>query len=99
MYNYVYWFFFKFFAWRNKFESYFLPSNAVLMVIIIHITLIYFIIKRFTGWTVNILTSSSGTNKLILFPIILSSLVIFYFAYHKNAGKRIIKKYEEKKWN
>ena len=92
MYNFVFWFFYKFFEWRKGFKSFFLPAGMVGLAVLIHLGLAYSIVRYFTGFTVEFLSSSYGYNRLILLPIILFFFFCLYQLYYKKNAERILEK-------
>jgi hypothetical protein len=98
MYNFVFWFFYKFHQWRDKYDSVSLPSGAVMVTLIIHIGLVYSIFRFVNdsnplGWGNNL---SYGQRKYLMFPFGILSLVLIYFYYRKKS-KAILARYDGKK--
>ncbi|OJW01549.1 MAG: hypothetical protein BGO52_13760 [Sphingobacteriales bacterium 44-61] len=96
MYDYLFWFFYKFFEWRKGFKSPLIASAMVGLVILIHIGLIHSIVRYFTGFTIGVFSNSYGYNRLILLPVV---ILWFYFLYHFFYRKRADKILESRKEN
>lgn len=99
MYNFVFWFFYKFYEWKDKDDSTFIPATLVIFSFIIHLFLFYSI-YRFTthtnplGWGTHL---SYGQRKYLMLPfVILLFLGVWYFYYRKRS-KAILMKYEGKR--
>jgi len=95
MYNFVFWFFYKFFEWRKGFRSSFLSACMVGLAIIIHLGLIHSVLRYFTGFTIGVFTSRYGYNRLLLLPIILSCFFVVYQFYYRKRANDILKHYGE----
>jgi hypothetical protein len=92
MYNFVFWYFYKFFEWRKDFKSVFLASAIVGLAIIIHVMLIYNLIKYFTGFSFGIMNGSYTDRKLIFLPFVLAVFLITYYSYYKTQSGYILEK-------
>lgn len=97
MYNFVFWFFYKFFEWRKKFKSVFLASAVVGLAIIIHVMLLYNIVRFFTGFNFEMMYRSYDDRKIILLPFVLGLYLIIYFGYYKIKSEYILEKHKLKK--
>ncbi len=98
MYNFIFWFFYKFHQWRDKYDSVSLPSGAVMVTLIIHIGLVYSVFRFFyqsnpLGWGNDL---SYGQRKYLMFPFGILFLFLVYF-YYRRKSKAILAKYEGKK--
>jgi hypothetical protein len=99
MYNFIFWFFYKYFEWKDKDDSTFVPSCLVFLALAFHAILLYSILRYYSG--VNPLgwgeTLSYGQRKLIMFPFaILMFFLIWYFYYRKKA-KQILEARQDRK--
>lgn len=97
MYKFVYWFFYEFFIWRKGFESSFVASSIVGLAIVLHLVLIYSLVKQFTGWTVTpfLVNFEYGVRKWVM---ILSILPLFFaldFLYFRRRKDAILDEYRE----
>ncbi|OQP64204.1 hypothetical protein A4R26_33735 [Niastella populi] len=95
MYNFVFWFFYKFFEWRKKFKSPFLPASMVGLTMIIHLGLIHAFLRYFTGFNIGVISNKYGYNRLILLPIVLLWFFLVYQLYYKKRSDEILKHYSE----
>lgn len=93
MYNFVFWFFYKFFEWRKGFKSSFLAAAMVGFAMEIHLALLYAIVRYFTGLSVGGLTGSYGQRRLILLPFAIAWCFIIYYIYYKKKAPDILEKY------
>jgi len=69
MYDFIYWFSFKFFEWRKGFKSSSLSSAMVGLSIASHFLFIHSIVRYFTGWNLGTFSNNYTINKLILLPL------------------------------
>jgi hypothetical protein len=99
MYNFIFWFFYKFFEWRKGFQSFFISGTMVAFAVIIHLLLLYNILRYFTGFTIPYFSGNYGQRKLILLPMVIVLFFMLYFGYYKNKGEGILLKYEGKKFS
>jgi hypothetical protein len=93
MYNFVFWFFYKFFEWRKGFQSPFLAGAMVVLAISFHLILIHSVIRYFTGFTVGTFSDNYGYNKLIMLPIVLALFFTLYLVYYKKKASQILSRY------
>jgi hypothetical protein len=99
MYNFIFWFFYKFHEWKNKDNSSFVPSCAVMVAFIIHVFFIYSIFRYYTesnplGWGNDL---SYGQRKYLMFPFALLLFFLVWFLYYRKKAKYILAKYEGQK--
>jgi len=99
MYNFIFWFFYKYFEWKDKDDSTFIPSTLVSISIISHLGLLYAIYKAISGlnpleWGVDL---SYGQRKVIYLPLVALLFTIVWYFYYKKHAKSILTKYEGKK--
>ena len=99
MYNFIFWFFYRFFEWRKGFESTFLASAMVGLTILIHLGLIHSIIRYFTGFTIGVFSNSYGHNRLILLPLVILWFIVLYFIYYKKNSDKILQKRNANKFS
>ncbi len=99
MYNFVFWFFYKFFEWRKDFKSVFLASVIVVLSFLIHLMLIYNVLRYFSGFGFDTMNRSYVDRKLILLPFVLVLFLIFYFGYYKFKSEHILEKYKSEKFS
>ena len=94
MYNFVFWFFYKFFEWRKRFKSIFVAASIVGVTIIVHLVLVYSIIRNITGLKIQPFQGSYGSRKYVLMGIALVFFFFIYLVYSKANAKEILKKYQ-----
>lgn len=99
MYDFVYWFFYKYFAWRKGFQSSFVASSVVWLAISLHILLLYSLVKLFTGWSLDpILTKHEyGERKWIMIACMLPLVFLLDFFYFRIRKTYILEKFKSKK--
>jgi len=97
MYNFIFWFFYKYFEWKDKDDSTLIPSAIVFIVIIIHFGLLYSAIKLFAGWDFSLGGEFSyGQRKYMLLPIALLAFFLTWYFYYRKKAQAILKKYENR---
>jgi len=99
MYNFVFWFFYRFFEWRKGFQSSFLSASMVAFVLLIHLGLLYSIIRYFTGFSFTYLTGSYGQRKYMLLPFMLLLFFLVYLIFYKNRTTEVLEKYGDNKFS
>ena len=99
MYNFVFWFFYRFFEWRKGFQSSFIAGAMVVFTLAIHLLLLYGIVRNFTGIAFPYFSGSYGQRKLMLLPLVVVLFFILYFGYYKKYGDKILSKYGDKKFS
>lgn len=92
MYNFIFWFFYKFFEWRKGFKSSFIASAMVGLTILVHLGLVHSIIRYFTRFTIGVFSNSYGYNRLILLPVVILWFYILYQFYYKKRADEILEK-------
>lgn len=95
MYNFIFWFFYKFFEWRKGFKSSFIASAMVGLTILIHVGLIHSIIRYFTGFTSGVFNNNYGYNRLILLPLVFLWFIIIYQLCYKKMTSQILERRKE----
>lgn len=99
MYNFVFWFFYKYFEWQNKDDSSFIPAVLVIFSFIIHLFLIYSI-YRYTAhanpleWGTGL---SYGQRKYLMFPFVILLFFLVWYFYYRKKSMPILAKYNGKK--
>lgn len=99
MYNYVFWFFYKYFEWKDKDDSTFIPTTLVVLCFCIHVFLGYSIYRVATHsnlleWQTQL---KYGQNKYVLILFIVIIMVIIWLLYYKKRATMIIGHYKDKK--
>lgn len=99
MYNFIFWFFYKYFEWKNKDDSKFIPATLVIFTIVIHLFLLYSIYRFWTHtnaleWGTGL---SYGQRKFLIFPFLILIFFIVWYFYYRKKSKTILAKYEGKK--
>ena len=101
MYNFVFWFFYKYFEWRKGFRS---PSTAATMVgltITVHLTFLYSLLRYISGFSIGSFGNwySYGQRKLMLLPLALLLYYLVYLFYYKKKTTSILEKYADEKFS
>jgi len=96
MYNFIFWFFYKFFEWRDKYKSPFLSSAMVGLVIVIHLSVIYSVIRYLSGYTVGMPSDKYAYNKLILLPFVILLFFFIYKFYYKKREQEILTRFGDR---
>lgn len=99
MYNFIFWFFYKFFEWRKGFKSSFIASAMVGLTILIHLGLIHSIVRYLTGFTIGVFSNSYGYNRLILLPLVFLWFFIVYQLCYKKRASQILEGRKENKFS
>lgn len=96
MYNFIFWFIYKFFEKRQDIKSIFLASSFTALVILIHLLLLFCIVTILSGTSIQSMQGSYVQRKAILFPFVFLFFIMIYFAYYKWNSLRILSKYEKR---
>ncbi|NIG55313.1 hypothetical protein [Chitinophaga sp. Cy-1792] len=99
MFDFMFWFLYKYFEKKNGYKSVFQPATFVTLSVGLFIALGFALIRLFTGWYVGSFSRDYETNKLCLAPFVLGFLAVLYFLYFKPQAARILLKYQEREWN
>ena len=99
MYNFVFWFFYKYFEWRKGFKSVFLASLIVALALLIHIMLLYSVARYLNLITISQLNKSYVERKVIRLPFVLILYLSVYFFYYKSKAEIILETYKSRKYN
>ena len=99
MYNFVFWFFYKYFEWKSKDDSTFIPATLVIFSFIIHLFLIYSIYRYGTHtnpleWGTGL---SYGQRKYLMFPFVILLFFLVWYFYYRKKSKAILSKFEGRK--
>ncbi len=98
MYNFIYWFFFKFYEWKDKSDSTFLPSCASTVALEIHVLLIYSIMRYSSVVSyVDYGNLSYSDRKYLFLPFALLLFLVTWFFYYRRRHIAIMKKFDAKK--
>jgi len=96
MYNFIFWFFYKFFEWRDKYKSPFLAASMVGFVVVIHLSAVYAVFRYFSGSTISLFSDNYAYNRLMLLPIVILFFFIVYRLYYKKKVDEILAKFDER---
>lgn len=96
MYDFIYWFSFKFFDWRKGFKSSSLSSAMGRLSIASHFLFIHSIVRYFTGWNLGTFSNNYTINKLILLPLAFCFFFIIDKFFYSARKEKILKKYADK---
>lgn len=99
MYNFIFWFFYRFNESKNGFKSVSSAAWVVGIAIIIHLSLIHSITRYFTGFTIGTFSEKYAYNKLVLLPFVILFCASLYWFYYKKRGDEILSKYENKSFS
>jgi len=99
MYNFIFWFFYRFFEWRKGFQSSFLACAMVSLALVIHISLAYQVLSYFAGVKLPYLSGSYGQRRLILMPLVIILFFILYFIYFRRKAADILERYSGKSFS
>lgn len=99
MYNFIFWFFYKYFEWKDKDDSTFIPSALVIFSFIIHLFFFYSVYRISTHsnpleWGSGL---SYGQRKYLGFPFVMLLFFIIWYFYYRKKARQILSKYEGKK--
>lgn len=98
MYNFFFWFFYKYFEWKDKTDLSFTPSSIVVLIINIHLGFIYSVYIYLYGER---LISQDNLpyyySKLLIAPFIFSAFFLIWYFYYRRKKEEILKKYEGRK--
>ncbi|MFT3823040.1 MAG: hypothetical protein QM731_03935 [Chitinophagaceae bacterium] len=97
MYDFVFWFFYKFFEWRKGFQSSFIASMMVCFTMIVHIALLYSFIRYIGGISIGVLDGSYRQRRLILLPIVMLFSFLVWVIYYGSRALDILEKNSSKK--
>ena len=99
MYNFIYWFFYKYFIWKKRFESSFIASSMVGLSIIIHFFFLYSVIRLATGWSLGSLLTqyAYGIRKLIMLPFALLLFLLIDIIFFRTNRESILSKYKDQR--
>lgn len=97
MYNFVFWFFYKYFEWKDNDSFSFIPAGIVALAIEMHVFLLYSFIRYFTGFGFGISKTSYG--KLFFIPFILVLWLFVYFIYYRDNANRILDNKKDQKFS
>ncbi len=98
MYNFVFWFFYKFYEWKDKDDSTLVPAAPAVIAGLIHSFLIYSIYRYATHtnpleWGTGL---SYGQRKYLMFPFVILLFFLVWFFYYRKKANEILSKYEGK---
>jgi hypothetical protein len=99
MYNFVFWFFYRFFEKRKKFRSVFVATSLVGLVILVHISLLYSILNFFSLFRIKSWQGSYGVIKYFLIGIVCIFFLIIYMVYYKRNARKILARYHGGKFS
>lgn len=99
MYNFVFWFFYKFYEWKDKDDSTLIPTAPAVITGLIHLFLLYSIYRFSTHtnpleWGTGL---SYGQRKYLMFPFVILLFFLVWYFYYRKKSKAILSKYEGKK--
>src|SRR5690625_5266873 len=98
MYNFVFWFFYKYFEWKDKDDSTFIPSAVVILTFTFHLILLFSLFRYFTDININLIPwgkdLSYGQIKYLGMPFVILLFILVWRFYYHNKAKIIISMYE-----
>ncbi len=99
MYNFVFWFFYRFFERRKRFKSVFVATSIVGLAMVLHLALIYSILRSLAVFKVDPWEGSYGKRKYLLMIAAVVFFLLVYLLYYKNNAKEILEQYQGKKFS
>ena len=100
MYNFVFWFFYKYFEWKDKDDSTFIPSAVVILTFTFHLILLFSLLRHFTDISIDLIPwgkdLSYGQRKYLGMPFVMLLFFLVWYFYYRKKSKAILAKYEGK---
>lgn len=95
MYDFLFWFTLKFYEHRDKDDSSFIPALTVTVAFLIHIGMIYTIVRYYTGYNFDWANGPWGIREkfLIMSGMFLLGIIVWLIFYRKRK-EAILKCYE-----
>lgn len=97
MYNFIFWFFFKYFEWRDKFKSSFVATTVVCFTFAIHFFAVYSVSRYFFGRTIGVFSENYIYNKLVMLSFVILFFFLVYTFYYKRKADEILGRFKEKR--
>lgn len=101
MYNFIFWFFYKYFEWKDKDDSIFIPSAVVILTLTFHSILLFSLLRYFNIINIDLLPwgkdLSYGQRKYIGIPFIILLFFLVWYFYYRRKSKAILSRYGDKK--
>lgn len=94
MYNFIFYFYYKYFKKRNDFDPIFSAKVGLTSTIAFHIFFLLVIFKYFLDVSIPRFHESYAINKAYLIPVVILQLIIVLVIYNKKRTRRIIQQYE-----
>ena len=99
MYNFIFWFFYKFFEWKEKSRSTLIPAMIVVIAFMFHLGLVYSLFRYITHqnpleWGGDL---SYSDRKYLGMPFVLVIYLLIWHFYYRKRAARIMNSYEGKK--
>jgi uncharacterized membrane protein len=94
MYDFLFWYFYRFLEWRKGFRSSFVAANLVCVTAIIHLLCAYSIVRFLTGRSFHFGSGTYGYTKLMWMIIVTVISAFVYLSYYKNKADAILRRYE-----
>jgi hypothetical protein len=99
MYNFVFWFFYRFFEWRKRFRSVFVATSIVGLTMVLHLALIYSILRSLDLFIVDPWEGSYGRRKYLLIGGAIVFFLLVYLLYYRSNAKGILENYKDKQFS
>lgn len=99
MYNFVFWFFYKYFEWRKRFRSAFVATSMVGVTMTIHLALINTILRSLGLYKVKPWEGPHSIRKYLLIFAAIIFFLLLYLLYYKNNSKAILEKHQDEKFS
>lgn len=96
MYNFVFWFFYRYFEKNQKLRSVFVATSIVGLSIVLHVTMLYCIARSLGLFSIPVSNAPFGTRKYYMISIAIAFFAALYFGYYKRNGPKILKTYNGK---
>src|SRR5690606_14207414 len=101
MYNFVFWFFYKYFEWKDKDDSTFIPSAVVILTVAFHLILLFSLLRYFTDINIDLIPwgkdLSYGQRKYLGIPFVILLFFLVWYFYYRKKSKEILSKYDGRK--
>lgn len=101
MYNFVFWFFYKYFKWKDKDDSTLIPSAFVILTLTFHLMLILSMLRYYTDINIDLMpwgkSLNYGQRKYLGIPFVILLFFLVWFFYYRKRASKILAKYEGKK--
>jgi len=99
MYNFVFWFFYRYFEWRKRFRSVLVATSMVGVTMTIHLALINLILRAMGLYIMEPWEGPYGSRKYLLIFAALIFFLLLYLFYYKKNSQEILEKHKGEKFS